>query len=817
MVPNSSRQLLVWSLPTLAFLLSLLWYHRKRGTSFRSDPGGTTEDTGSTSGDKSQQVEDLQVSITASLPAERQQTGKDLRETVTIVCGDKEIKIDKPKGPAVKEETTLEASHQQSLELVLKERVLTETALSVFTGVPGEVGNCEDSDMNEIDIKKEIQEMSAVEFPVDKLVCVQKIPVKSVMKEEAKIAMLEGSICNGLESPEHLTDKISDTDSSVAQVEKEVHEKLTTSVATNISPQVSSESSQTLPEVHVLATREPLERTAEEQNSVGGVVEALPMNIISSEEISRRLQISDIRIQQDNKDTSVGCEDSEDEAQVLPLNINISDDLKFVESFEKSIDSIQLAIDTKVSSVVEDMEEPEDNESVSSVDSFSVATTIVTRKSSIETLTMEKLAHEEEDSKKSAGEVTVEGSESVPLECTLSSLELNENVKGEASSDADGMSGNGAMAGTFAVVSKHQRTERDSANHSPADVMLASPSISSCSDAQSEGSSDSGKGCSDVATPPSRTPASGSSLSGDAPLPSVYEFVLPQHLVGRLIGRHGCFVHQIKEKTNASIFIKRHPDTQKLKICAVEGTQADIESALEMIRQRFPPKRYPNVSLEQVSFLPPVPTFPLIPETLQLPLVEGVNNDVILSSLVSPAHFFLQQPTHPTFPALIRQDACMNVCYSEPAAPPLPTPIQLTSICVAPAMGGWYRAQVVAVDSETDACDIKFVDYGGYVTVTSSVLRQIRGDFLTLPFQAAECYLANVIPFGGHEAEWSKEAVDSMEELTQGQVLQAQVCGYAEDSMPLVYLYAIHGSQVVLINQELVSQGLAEWVESAEA
>lgn len=106
------------------------------------------------------------------------------------------------------------------------------------------------------------------------------------------------------------------------------------------------------------------------------------------------------------------------------------------------------------------------------------------------------------------------------------------------------------------------------------------------------------------------------------------------------------------------------------------GTQADIESALEMIRQRFPPKRYPNVSLEQVSFLPPVPTFPLIPETLQLPLVEGVNNDVILSSLVSPAHFFLQQPTHPTFPALIRQDACMNLCYSEPAAPPLPTPIQ---------------------------------------------------------------------------------------------------------------------------------------------
>jgi A-kinase anchor protein 1 len=48
----------------------------------------------------------------------------------------------------------------------------------------------------------------------------------------------------------------------------------------------------------------------------------------------------------------------------------------------------------------------------------------------------------------------------------------------------------------------------------------------------------------------------------------------------------------------------------------------------------------------------------------------------------------------------------------------------------------------------------------------------------------------------GHEAVWSKESVAGMEELTQGQVLQAQVCGYAEDGLPVVYLYAMHGSKV---------------------
>jgi hypothetical protein len=54
----------------------------------------------------------------------------------------------------------------------------------------------------------------------------------------------------------------------------------------------------------------------------------------------------------------------------------------------------------------------------------------------------------------------------------------------------------------------------------------------------------------------------------------------------------------------------------------------------------------------------------------------------------------------------------------------------------------------------------------------------------------------------GDEALWSKESIAGMEELTHGQVLQAQVCGYAEDGLPMVYLYAIHGSQVRVTYKE---------------
>lgn len=345
--------------------------------------------------------------------------------------------------------------------------------------------------------------------------------------------------------------------------------------------------------------------------------------------------------------------------------------------------------------------------------------------------------------------------------------------------------------------------ERDSANHSPSEVMLGSPSMSNFSDAHSEGSSDSGKGHSDPATSPSRTPAGGSSLAGDA-FPALYEFILPQANVGRLIGRHGSFLQEIRTSTNTNIFIKRHPDTNKLKICAIEGTQPDITKALAKIRQKFPLRRFPQLTLEKVSFVSLNPP-PLKPEDFHLHLVEGVNNDVILSSLISAGHFFLQQPSHPSYLSLGSLNRVMNEVYSLAEAPVLESPIK-DAVCAAPTMGGWYRAQIVEVDSSGESCTVRFLDYGGYLSVESSSLRQIRGDLLMLPFQAVECYLANVAPKAEEEG-WSEDAKLFVHSLTHGRILQAQIYEYAEDSTPLVYLYTTNGSEVVLVNEQLVAEG----------
>ena len=47
-------------------------------------------------------------------------------------------------------------------------------------------------------------------------------------------------------------------------------------------------------------------------------------------------------------------------------------------------------------------------------------------------------------------------------------------------------------------------------------------------------------------------------------------------------------------------------------------------------------------------------------------------------------------------------------------------------ICAAPMGTNWHRAQVVQTYEDIDEYDLKLVDFGGYVHMSGSMLRQIR-------------------------------------------------------------------------------------------
>ncbi|KAG6442573.1 A-kinase anchor protein 1, mitochondrial isoform X2 [Manduca sexta] len=410
------------------------------------------------------------------------------------------------------------------------------------------------------------------------------------------------------------------------------------------------------------------------------------------------------------------------------------------------------------------------------------------------------------------GECSQQGIESLEVSSSdINTVEESSPADTEEINNNNGIEESSESENQFSTAQSRHISERDSANHSPVDPLLASPSMCHFSDNHSEGSSDSGKGCSEAASPP---PAN----INIVPLESevrIHQFVIPQGLVGLLIGKHGSFVTQIKAKTGASVYVRRHPDSNKHKICAVEGTQSEIEAALDMIKEKFPEKKFPNFSLQEIGAELYQRLAPLVPEFLQL--VESVNNDTIMTCLVSAGHFFLQQPLHPTFPSLHALHRLMAATYQNPDVPSLPRPVKEGSICAAPTENNWYRAQVISTSEESDTSVVKLVDFGGYLTVDNDQLKQIRSDFMTLPFQATEALLAFVKP-ANNEPEWSNEALRIMAGLTAGQLLHAQVAGYDEAGLPLVHLYlTLNPQQVIFLNRELVERGLAEWDMPAES
>ncbi|EDV91883.1 A-kinase anchor protein 1, mitochondrial [Drosophila grimshawi] len=330
-------------------------------------------------------------------------------------------------------------------------------------------------------------------------------------------------------------------------------------------------------------------------------------------------------------------------------------------------------------------------------------------------------------------------------------------------------------------------------------VDAASPSLSICS----VQSGDSGKG--------SSLPRSEATTR----VKTSYRFYFPNGLIGQLYGRKRTFINQIKAKTLANVVLsKTRYSSGKLRICTIEGTENEIDAALAMIRQRLPARRYPNFTMQRIHYALPQTVVPLSTESLynlQLNLIEGINNDVVVSAVLSGDHVFIQHPLHPSHPSLHALQKAMYDSYSTMDAPLLPN-IEISAVCVMPINGIWYRVQIVDTDADdVERCLIKFLDFGGYMNVSFSALRQIRTDFMALPFQATECILSNIEPI---DDTYSADAADILNKLTKGIVLQAQVAGYNSHNIPEIYLFASLGpNNIIFINKELVARNLAKWVE----
>lgn len=130
---------------------------------------------------------------------------------------------------------------------------------------------------------------------------------------------------------------------------------------------------------------------------------------------------------------------------------------------------------------------------------------------------------------------------------------------------------------------KQSNVDKDSKKQSRV-LPVASPPLS----LKSHDSGDSGKG------------SSPANSEGGQTLSSIksYDFELPQALVGCLVGKGGTTVRKVRDDCCVNISIKRHPiKHRKYKLCTLQGTQQQIDSALALIKTRMPPK----TSLDRVD------------------------------------------------------------------------------------------------------------------------------------------------------------------------------------------------------------------------
>ena len=253
----------------------------------------------------------------------------------------------------------------------------------------------------------------------------------------------------------------------------------------------------------------------------------------------------------------------------------------------------------------------------------------------------------------------------------------------------------------------------------------------------------------------------------------VYEFHFPRKYCGKLIGKNGVNVDSIRSKTNTKIAIRNDLEQDELQIVCISGHLKDVDQALDIISARFPPKHYPNISLKPIT--KPIVYRRYIPDkaltmkqmavseakatynyskvlvtqnmfvdfdTILNPNVlanygNGYVFDIYVTAVINAGHVFIQLPTHPSYVNQALLDANMLTVYNDAVelAPTMHEPIEAGTICAAPTIYGWHRAIVTNYEPlntaepnglECGTATVKFLDYGGYLTLPANQLRQLR-------------------------------------------------------------------------------------------
>ncbi|GAB0100104.1 Tudor domain-containing protein [Sergentomyia squamirostris] len=348
------------------------------------------------------------------------------------------------------------------------------------------------------------------------------------------------------------------------------------------------------------------------------------------------------------------------------------------------------------------------------------------------------------------------------------------------------------------------------------------------------------------------------------PVTVTEEILVPQSACGKIIGRCGEALQEICRKSQAKVSVESgdRGDGSK-RMVMISGTQAQVNTAKVLIEEKVredaearkqleesQAKREPRLNhragssnssnSSQTSPRGEV-VVPPKAEKLRSTNPDG-QMEVYVSAIASPSRFWVQM-VGPQSTELDHLVSTMTEYYDQKSNRELHKIREPYLGQIVAAMfkwdNKWYRAEVVAIlpnefNDGKVVLDIYFVDYGDSAYMDPSDVFQLRTDFLTLRFQAIECFLANVRPASiDNSTEWETRSVERFEELThvaQWRKLLSRVVSYREKNptlsperrqqmregspIPGVELFdTTESGQDINIASELVAEGLASPID----
>ncbi|EDV57432.1 tudor and KH domain-containing protein homolog [Drosophila erecta] len=273
------------------------------------------------------------------------------------------------------------------------------------------------------------------------------------------------------------------------------------------------------------------------------------------------------------------------------------------------------------------------------------------------------------------------------------------------------------------------------------------------------------------------------------------ELQVPQRLASKLNGRGGELLQEIRSSSLAKLNIDLNGRNGKAKITII-GNQKQVNIArkmlddqieedeelvrsMEEVEQRREPRRSPTNSIASSSMYSSqtsLSSHTQPRDKLMASKGEGKPMEVYVSAVASPTKFWVQLigPQSKKLDSMVHE---MTSYYSSAEN-------RAKHVLTAPYVGQivaavfkfdekWYRAEIVDImpnqyNPKEQVIDLYFVDYGDSEYISPADICELRTDFLTLRFQAVECFLANVkSTIQTEPITWPKSSIAKFEELTE--------------------------------------------------